>query len=99
MRKHLPKLLGLFALMLLLVIPEASHAFSTTNGAEFNSLWTKVQEWITGIPGLIASVAVVAMGIFRAYQSGNFFWFFGSLLVAIVLLLLPTIVTGMGFVY
>ncbi len=93
--------LSLFTLALALValLPDLSFAFTNTNGAEFQSLYDTVVGWVTGIPGIIMAIGVGIVGAWRAFASGQFLWFFGGLLVAAIILLLPTIVNGMGFVY
>ena len=97
MKKKVPFLALVLALVAML--PDFSFAFTNTNGAEFQSLYNTVVGWVTGIPGIIMAIGVGIVGAWRAFSTGQFLWFFGGLLVAAIILLLPTIVSGMGFVY
>lgn len=84
-------------LVAVFVMAMATGAFANqSNGTEFQSLWTRVEGWITGIPAIIIAIALAVLGIVRAFQSGSFMWAMGGILTAAFLFLLPTIVTGLG---
>ena len=87
------------ALLALLVVQGASFAFNNTAGAEFNGIYTRILDWVNGIPGIIAGIFFGIMGIIRGFQTGNLLWIFGGILFAAVVIALPSIVQGMGFVY
>ncbi len=83
----------------LLAFIEPAMAFNTNAGTEFQTLLDRVVGWVTGVPGIIAAIAFGVIGVFRAFQTGQMLWFFAGILVAIVMLLIPTIAQGLGFVF
>jgi len=81
------------------VVVDPVLAFDTGSGTEFQSVYDKVVGWVTGIPGIIAAIVFGVVGLLRAFQTGQMLWFFAGILFAVVLLLLPSIAGGLGFVY
>jgi len=79
-----------------MVMAMSTLAFANaSNGNEFQSLYTRVMSWVTGIPAIIIAMAFALMGIIRAFKDG-FMWALGGILVAAFIFLIPTIVTGLG---
>ncbi len=79
------------ALALVVVATAAFAGTATNTGLE--TLYTEVSGWLTGAPGKIMAIAFIILGIWMARQ-GSFLWFFGGLLMAIVLTVIPSIVDG-----
>jgi len=89
--------LTVVALICLLTVLAASAALaSTTRGTEFAGLWTRVTDYLTGVPGIIAAASFIVMGLWSAFGRGSVMGFFGGILAAATIFLIPTIVEGMG---
>jgi hypothetical protein len=69
---------------------------NTSNGTEFNALYTRVIGWITGLPAIIIAFAFAIIGVVRSFQSGGFIWALAGILIGALLFILPSIVTGLG---
>jgi hypothetical protein len=69
---------------------------STTRGTEFAGLWTRVTDYLTGVPGIIAAASFIVMGLWSAFGRGSVMGFFVGILAAATIFLIPTIVEGMG---
>jgi bacteriorhodopsin len=69
---------------------------NTQAGTEFQTLYDRVIEWITGMPAIIIAIGMAVMGVVRAFQTGSFMWALGGLLVAALVFALPSIISGMG---
>ncbi|MEM5853940.1 MAG: hypothetical protein QW228_06230 [Candidatus Aenigmatarchaeota archaeon] len=70
---------------------------NTSNGAEFQNLYSKVVAYLTGIPGIMAALAILATSLYLAFFGGRGpLVFFGGVIAAAAIFLLPTIVQGMG---
>ncbi len=69
---------------------------NTSNGNEFQTLYSRVMGWVTGLPAIIIAIAIATLGVVRAFQTGGFMWALSGILVAAFLFLVPTIVTGLG---
>ncbi len=69
----------------------APMALAATSGTELDSLYTTVRDWLTGVPGKILAVSFIILGIWMA-RGGQFLWFFGGILLAITLTVIPSIV-------
>ena len=82
--------------MALTVLTAASAMASTSQGTEFQSIYDRVMGWVTGLPAIIFGLAVGILGGIRAFQSGQYFWMFGGLIVAAFIFVMPSIMTGLG---
>jgi len=78
-----------FTLCAIALAGTAIAGTATTTGLE--TLYTEVSGWLTGAPGKIMAIGFIILGIWQARQ-GSFLWFFGGLLMAIVLTVVPGIV-------
>jgi type IV secretory pathway VirB2 component (pilin) len=86
-----------FLLLCALTVLTASVAFANTNnGNEFQSLYDKVIQWVTGLPAIIIAIGIAIVGIMRAFQNGGFIWALAGILIAALIFLLPTIIGGLG---
>ena len=83
------------AVVMLMALSTLAFA-NTSNGNEFNSLYSVVLGWITGLPGMIIAFALAILGAIRAFTGGGVMWFFGGLIVAALIFMLPSIITGLG---
>jgi len=97
MKGNVVKLLAL--VLTVLVVQGVSFAFNNSAGTEFNGVYTKLTEWVSGIPGIIAGIIFGMVGVIRGFQTGQLLWIFGGILFAVVIIALPTIINGLGFVY
>lgn len=82
--------------MALTVLTAASAMADTSQGTEFQSIYDRVMGWATGLPAIIFGLAVGILGGIRAFQSGQYFWLFGGLIVAAFVFVMPSIMTGLG---
>jgi len=82
--------------MALTVLTAASAMADTNQGTEFQSIYDRVMGWVTGLPAIIFGLAVGILGGIRAFQSGQYFWMFGGLIVAAFIFVMPSIMTGLG---
>ncbi len=69
---------------------------SVQRGVEFAGLWERVTDYLTGVPGIIAAASFIIMGLWSAFGRGSVIGFFGGILAAATIFLIPTIVEGMG---
>ncbi len=84
------KKLALMVLALMVLAVPVFAGTATNTGLE--SLYNEVEGWLTGAPGKIMAVAFIILGIWMARQ-GSFLWFFAGLLMAIILTVIPSIVS------
>lgn len=82
--------------MVLTVLTATTVLASTNNGTEFQSIYNRVLGWITGLPAIIFGLAVGLLGGIRAFQSGQYVWLFGGLIIAAFVFVLPSVMTGLG---
>jgi type IV secretory pathway VirB2 component (pilin) len=79
---------------LLLVI---SSFAQTSKGTEFQGLFDKMMEYVQGIPGIMAALTILIVSIYMSFFGGKGpLFFFGGIITAAAIFLLPTIVQGMG---
>lgn len=89
--------LVVLALCAVMVVMTAGLALAnTSNGTDFQSIYDKVYGWVTGLPAIVIAFAIALIGVVRAFQTGSFVWAFAGILVAAIIFLLPTIMTGLG---
>jgi conjugal transfer pilus assembly protein TraA len=88
---------ALFVLsVVVLLMPVAAHA-STSSGTEFSSLYSLLVGWVTGIPGIIAAIVLMLMGLYLSFLGGkSVMYFFGTALAAAAIFLIPTIASSLG---
>jgi len=69
----------------------------TNKGTEFQSLWDKMVEYVQGLPGIMAALAILVVSLYMAFFGGKGpLVFFGGVIAAALIFLLPNIVQGMG---
>lgn len=44
---------------------------STSNGTEFEALWTKMLGYVTGLPGIMAALAILVVSLYMAFFGGK----------------------------
>lgn len=69
---------------------------NTSQGTEFQSIYDRVMGWASGLPAIIFGLAVAILGALRGFQSGQYFWIFGGLIISALIFVLPSIMTGLG---
>jgi len=82
------------AVISLVLTSSYAHA-STSNGSEFTPILTLITDWIMGVPGIIAAIAIVLTGIFAALSKGAMALFI-SLIIAGAIFAVPAIATGIA---
>lgn len=78
------------------VFTAASAFANTSNGTEFQSIYDRVMGWVTGLPAIVFGLAIGILGALRGFQTGQYFWIFGGLIIAAFVFVVPTIMTGLG---
>ncbi len=58
-----------------------------------SEIYNYLYEWLTGIPGLLAPIIAITIGVVMSYITGNFIWYFIFIFIGVILLLLPTILS------
>jgi len=82
--------------VMVLLMPIAAHA-STSAGTEFQSLYSMLVSWVTGIPGIMAAIVLMLMGLYLSFLGGkSVMYFFGTALAAAAIFLIPTIAGSLG---
>ncbi|MEM1912096.1 MAG: TrbC/VirB2 family protein [Thermofilaceae archaeon] len=82
---------------LALVVLSAPAFASTQRGTEFQGLLDKMIDYVTGVPGIIAALAILVVSLYMAFFGGRGpLVFFGGVIAAAAIFLIPTIVQGMG---
>jgi len=91
--------LNMFLLVAIVsIVATASPALaSNTTGTEFNSLWTKLEGYVKGVPGKIFALGILVVGLYRSFFAGaGPLFFFGSAAAAAAIFILPGIASGAG---
>jgi conjugal transfer pilus assembly protein TraA len=94
--KHQKLIMVSLCLMALSMMFAPLASANTSNGTEFQTLYDSVVGWVTGLPAIIIAIAICLMGVVRAFQSGSFIWALAGILVAALIFLLPTLISGLG---
>jgi len=82
--------------VVVLFVPVMAHA-STSSGTEFSSLYSMLVGWVTGIPGIMAAIVLMLMGLYLSFLGGkSVMYFFGTALAAAAIFLIPTIAGSLG---
>lgn len=85
-----------YTLVVMFLISLPSLA-STTNGSEFNTLYSKMIQYVTGIPGIMFAVAVMVFSVYMSFFAGKGpMFFFAGIIAAAAIFIIPTIANGMG---
>lgn len=85
------------ATVLCLSLLTASLAFAnTSNGTEFQPLYDRVIQWMTGLPAIIAAIGIVLGSVLTAHKTGNYLLVMGGILIAALIFVLPPIIQGLG---
>lgn len=70
---------------------------STNQGTEFQSLYDKLISYVKGLPGIMAALAILVTSLYLAFFGGKGpLVFFGGVIAAAAIFVIPTIVEGMG---
>lgn len=93
--KHVKHKLAL--LVVVATVLTASQVLANTNqGTEFQSIYNRVMGWVSGLPAIVLGLTVALLGALRGFQSGQYFWIFGGLIISALIFVLPNIMTGLG---
>jgi hypothetical protein len=69
----------------------------TNKGTEFQSLWNKMIDYVQGLPGIMAALAILVVSLYMAFFGGKGpLVFFGGIIAAAAIFVIPSIVQGMG---
>jgi type IV secretory pathway VirB2 component (pilin) len=69
----------------------------TTKGGEFQGLWQKMLDYVQGLPGIMAALAILVVSLYMAFFGGKGpLVFFGGIIAAAAIFVVPAIVQGMG---
>ena len=96
--KHSASILKALLVLSVVVLfaPVMAHA-STSSGTEFSSLYSMLVGWVTGIPGIMAAIVLMLMGLYLSFLGGkSVMYFFGTALAAAAIFLIPTIAGSLG---
>lgn len=75
----------------------ASSMANTNQGTEFQSLWDKMISYVQGLPGIMAALAILVVSLYMAFFGGKGpLVFFGGIIAAAAIFVIPNIVQGMG---
>jgi hypothetical protein len=92
--------LNLFLLVVIVTVMATAGpalASNATGGAEFNSLWDKLEGYVKGVPGKIFALGILVTGLYRSIFAGaGPLFFFGSSAAAAAIFILPGIASGAG---
>ncbi|MEM3830191.1 MAG: hypothetical protein QXV17_05510 [Candidatus Micrarchaeaceae archaeon] len=87
---------AILSALMLACMPIAAFA-STSSGTEFSSLYSLLVGWVTGIPGIMAAIVLMIVGIYMSFVGGkSVMYFFGTALGAAAIFLIPTIASSLG---
>jgi len=96
--KHSTSILrALFVLsVVVLLMPTMAHA-STSAGTVFYGLYTTLTGWVMGVPGIMAAIILMLMGLYLSFLGGkSVLYFFGTALAAAAIFLIPTMASSLG---
>lgn len=95
-KQYLTTLVLLAVVGTMVAVPHLALA-STATGTEFSSLYTKLTGWVSGLPGIMAAIAIMVAGVYLSFIGGKSpMYFFYSALGAAAIFLIPTIATSLG---
>jgi conjugal transfer pilus assembly protein TraA len=91
-RQHTALLaLGLLALVVTLML--VSHpSFAGTGGAEFNPLYTKLSDWMTGYLGRVVAAVFIIVGLVAGVARGSVMGFVFGVAAGTGLFLAPNVI-------
>ena len=85
-----------YSVLATLLLTMASMA-QTNQGTEFQSLWNKMVSYVQGLPGIIAALTILVFSLYMAFFGGKGpLVFFGGIITAAAIFVIPNIVQGMG---
>jgi conjugal transfer pilus assembly protein TraA len=91
---------AVFTLAFFVLLPIAANAAGgggTSGGTEFQQLYSMLTGWVTGVPGIMAAIILLVMGIYLSFfGQKSIMYFFGTALGAAAIFLLPNIATGIA---
>jgi len=93
--KKLFVILSIFMLVESMLVP-AAMAFDTSTGTELQSAYDTISQGIGGYWGMTFALVAIAVGLFLAWQFRNVLVFLGSIVAAVLVPHLVTIVSNMG---
>lgn len=75
----------------------ATSMADTNKGSEFKDLWDKMLSYVQGLPGIMAALAILVVSLYMAFFGGKGpLVFFGGIITAAAIFIIPNIVQGMG---
>lgn len=80
-----------FLLIALLLLALVGPAFAGTTGTEFQDIYTKVREWITGYLGRAIALMAFLVGLFYGAIKQNFIIALGGVGIAIMIAVIPNV--------
>jgi type IV secretory pathway VirB2 component (pilin) len=85
-----------YSVLATLLVAMTSMA-QTSQGTEFQSLWDKMISYVQGLPGIMAALAILVVSLYMAFFGGKGpLVFFGGIIAAAAIFVIPNIVQGMG---
>jgi ABC-type spermidine/putrescine transport system permease subunit II len=85
-----------YSVLATLLVAMTSMA-QTNKGTEFQTLWNKMVSYVQGLPGIMAALAILVVSLYMAFFGGKGpLVFFGGIIAAAAIFVIPTIVQGMG---
>jgi len=91
---------AVFTLAFFVLLPIAANAAGgggSSGGTEFQQLYSMLTGWVTGVPGIMAAIVLLVMGIYLSFfGQKSIMYFFGTALGAAAIFLLPNIATGIA---
>jgi ABC-type spermidine/putrescine transport system permease subunit II len=85
-----------YSVLATLLVAMTSMA-NTNQGTEFQSLWDKMISYVQGLPGIMAALAILVVSLYMAFFGGKGpLVFFGGIIAAAAIFVIPNIVQGMG---
>jgi hypothetical protein len=85
-----------YSVLATLLLAMSSMA-NVNEGTEFQSLWNKMISYVQGLPGIMAALAILVVSLYMAFFGGKGpLVFFGGIIAAAAIFVIPNIVQGMG---
>jgi ABC-type spermidine/putrescine transport system permease subunit II len=85
-----------YSVLATLLVAMTSMA-NVNQGTEFQTLWDKMISYVQGLPGIMAALAILVVSLYMAFFGGKGpLVFFGGIIAAAAIFVIPNIVQGMG---
>ena len=96
-KEWMPVLLFVLVAAFITLEPSRAFAASATGGQSFVTLYTRLEGWVSGLPGIMAAIVIMVFGIYMSFFGGKSpMFFFGSALAAAAIFLIPTIASNIA---